>query len=104
MILYQNFPTSICVCMHLLQCNIDPDTAEPLDELTPAAIEALTEIGCECTKVSEVLETKNTSVYEAIEEGIKRANKEAISNAQKVSECTTFIKPSLLFCCSGPKV
>ncbi len=69
---------------------MDPDTAEPLDELTPAAMEALAELGCECTKVSEVLETKNSAVYAAIEEGIKRANMDAISNAQKVSGYSTF--------------
>ena len=64
---------------------MDPDTGEPLDELAPAAQECLEELGCSCTKVSEVLQSKNSAVYAAIQEGLDKANKEAISNAQRVS-------------------
>ena len=67
---------------------MDPDSGEPLDDLTPAAVESLEELGCSCTKVSQVLETRDSAVYTAIQEGLDGANKEAISNAQKVSLCT----------------
>lgn len=64
---------------------MDPDSGDPLDELTPVAQQQLESLGCSCTKVSEVLESKNAAVYTAIKEGLNRANEGAISNAQKVS-------------------
>ena len=64
---------------------MDADTAQPLDEITPAAQVMLTSLGCTYTKVSEVVESKNPEVYAAIKEGLDRANKDAISQAQRVS-------------------
>jgi len=73
------------ITCHCVQCKMDPDSGEPLDELTPAAVESLEELGCPCTKVSQVLETKDSNLYTTIQKGLDKANKEAISKAQKVS-------------------
>ena len=65
---------------------MDPDTAEPLDTLTPLALQAIEQLGSQCTTVSAIIDTKDRAVFTAITEGLERANKHAVSNAQKV--CT----------------
>ena len=64
---------------------MDSDSGEPLDELAPKALRLLESMGCSCTKVSEVVSTKNLAVYTAIKEGLVRSNEDAISHAQRVS-------------------
>lgn len=63
---------------------MDPDTAEPLDALAPLAKQAIEQLGSQCTTVSAVVDTKDRAVFTAITEGLERANKLAVSNAQKV--------------------
>lgn len=46
----------------------------------------LSSLNCNFTKVSEVVANKPKEVFEAIQKGIDRANKNAISNAQKVQK------------------
>ena len=65
---------------------MDPDTGEPLDTLSPVCIQHLEDIGSDCTKVSEVVETKDKVIFDAIEEGLARANAQATSNAQMVKK------------------
>ena len=65
---------------------MDPDTAEPLDTHTPLAMQAIEQLGSQCTTVSAIIDTKDRAVFTAITEGLERANKHAVSNAQKV--CT----------------
>lgn len=63
-----------------------PETAEPLDDLTPEVITWLSLLGCTFTKVSEVVANRPKEVFEAIQKGIDAANKKAVSNAQKVQK------------------
>ena len=69
---------------HPPQCVMDPETAEPLDELSLQAKQFLEMIGCTATTVSEIVRSRDDKVYAAIQEGIDRANTLSISNAQKV--------------------
>ena len=63
---------------------MDANTGEPLDTLAPLAKAAIEQLGSRCTTVSSVIESKDRAVFTAIAEGLERANKHAVSNAQKV--------------------
>ncbi len=73
-------------CLATLQTEVDLDTGEPKDELSVHAKGLLEQLGSTSTTVSEVLGTHDAAVNEAIRDGIQRANKHAISNAQRVSQ------------------
>ena len=64
---------------------MDPDTGEPEDELTPQAKGAIASLGSKCTKVSEIVEQKDQAVFNAIQEGLDKANEHSVSRAQRVS-------------------
>ena len=74
----------IIVNIAYFQCEMDPDTGEPKDELLPESKALIAKLGSSCTKVSEVLASKDEKVYSEITAGLERANKHAISNAQRV--------------------
>ena len=63
---------------------MDPNTGIPSDDLDPAAVKLISALGSTATKVSQVIETRDKAVYAAIQEGIDKANQEAISNPTKV--------------------
>ena len=69
----------------LLQCDVDVNTAEPQDTLTPLARKAVEELGSPCTTVSAIISTRDPAVFSATSQGLERANQKAASNAQKVS-------------------
>ncbi|XP_050542997.1 long-chain-fatty-acid--CoA ligase ACSBG2-like isoform X2 [Daktulosphaira vitifoliae] len=69
-----------------LKCEINPETTEPLDDLTPEVITWLKSLSCQYTKVSEVIANKPKEVMEAVQKGLDKANKKAVSNAQKVQK------------------
>ncbi|CAB3240681.1 unnamed protein product [Arctia plantaginis] len=69
-----------------LKAKVDPETADALDELESEARKWVASLGSTATKISEIVNKKDPAVYKAIEEGIGRANKHAISNAQKVQK------------------
>lgn len=71
-----------------LKCEVNAETAEPLDTLTPEVISWLSSLNCKFTKVSEVVANKPKEVFDAIQKGIDAANKKAISNAQKIQKFT----------------
>lgn len=75
-------------CLVTLQCVMDPNTGVPSDDLDPAAVKLISDLGSTATKVSQVIETHDKAVYAAIQQGIDRANEEAISNASKVQKFT----------------
>ena len=64
---------------------MDPNTGAPLDDLTPEAIQLLSALGSSAITVSQVLDTHDKTVYDAIKEGIDKANESAISRPQKVT-------------------
>ncbi|CAH0727306.1 unnamed protein product, partial [Brenthis ino] len=59
---------------------------DPLDELDTEARKWVASLGSKATTVSEIVRTKDPAVYKAIEDGLARANKQAISNAQKIQK------------------
>ena len=70
-----------------VQCEIDTETGEPTDTLAPLAKTMIDSLGSQCTTVSGVIESKDKAVFTAVTEGLERANKHAVANAQKVSKC-----------------
>lgn len=63
-----------------------PDTGMPLDDLSEETIKWLEKLNLNYTKLSEILNGPDPYVLKAIQEGIDRANKKAISNAQKIQK------------------
>ncbi|XP_012264154.1 very long-chain-fatty-acid--CoA ligase bubblegum isoform X2 [Athalia rosae] len=69
-----------------LQTDVDNETGAPLDTLTKATQKWARSIGSKAQTVTEVIQNKDPVIYNEIEEAIKRANKKATSNAQKVQK------------------
>ncbi|XP_069071792.1 long-chain-fatty-acid--CoA ligase ACSBG2 isoform X2 [Pleurodeles waltl] len=69
-----------------LKCNINGDTGEPEDDMTPEIIEFCQKLGSKSTKVSDIVGGKDKAVYAAIQEGLNRVNKKATSNAQVIQK------------------
>ncbi|XP_013191216.2 long-chain-fatty-acid--CoA ligase ACSBG2 isoform X2 [Amyelois transitella] len=69
-----------------LKAKVNSDTGEALDELESETKKWVASLGSKATTISEIYNSKDTAVHKAIEEGIKRANKQAISNAQKIQK------------------
>ncbi|XP_077188292.1 long-chain-fatty-acid--CoA ligase ACSBG2 isoform X2 [Paroedura picta] len=69
-----------------LKCNVNADTGDPEDDLTPEAIEYCRKLGCKSTKVSHIILKKDPAVYGAIQKGIVAVNERAVSNAQKIQK------------------
>lgn len=74
----------ICSLILLSQSEIDLNTGRPLDNISAEALPILSGLGCDATKVSEIIDSKNKGVYDAIQQGLDKANQEAVSHAQKV--------------------
>ena len=72
--------------LHPPQVDLNPDTGEPTDDLMPAAIDWCKAQGSESTKVSQILDNKDTVVLKAIQAGIDKANDRAVSRASKVQK------------------
>lgn len=71
------------------QTEIDKETGTPLDELSFEAIKWMSELNLEHKTISDIIKAGPCSkVLKSIDDGIKRANKFAISNAQKVQKFT----------------
>ncbi|KAJ0182505.1 hypothetical protein K1T71_001874 [Dendrolimus kikuchii] len=69
-----------------LKAKVNPETGDPLDELDNETRKWVASLGSTATTISEIVRNKDPAVHKAIEEGIMRANKQAISNAQKVQK------------------
>ncbi|XP_059490029.1 long-chain-fatty-acid--CoA ligase ACSBG2 [Neocloeon triangulifer] len=69
-----------------LRTETNLDTGEPLDKLTSGARAWCQEQGSSATTLSEIINGPDEKVMKALEAGIVRANKLAISNAQKVQK------------------
>ncbi|XP_074834494.1 long-chain-fatty-acid--CoA ligase ACSBG2 isoform X2 [Carettochelys insculpta] len=69
-----------------LKCNVDGETGEPEDDLTPEAIAYCLKLGSKATKVSDIVGGKDKAVYAAIQKGIALVNEKATSNAQKIQK------------------
>ncbi|XP_059687700.1 long-chain-fatty-acid--CoA ligase ACSBG2 [Gavia stellata] len=80
-----------------LKCNVDVESGEPGDDLTPEAVEYCQKLGSKATKVSEIISSKDKAVYAAIQKGISAVNEGAVSNAQKVQKWVLLEKDFSLF-------
>ncbi|XP_049881435.1 long-chain-fatty-acid--CoA ligase ACSBG2-like isoform X2 [Pectinophora gossypiella] len=80
-----------------IKSKVDSETGEPLDQLDPEAKKWVASLGSKATTVSEIVNTKDPLVYKAIEAGLARANKQAISNAQKIQKFAVLPKDLSLF-------
>lgn len=71
-----------------LQSNLNAESGEPEDEMTPEAIEFCRRQGCKATRVSEITGSQDRAIYAAIQEGINRVNEKSASNAQRIQKWT----------------
>ncbi|XP_037325581.2 long-chain-fatty-acid--CoA ligase ACSBG2 [Pungitius pungitius] len=69
-----------------IKCQLNAESGEPEDELTPEAIELCKKLGSDATKVSTIAGGQDKAIHAAIQEGINRVNKEASSNAQRIQK------------------
>jgi long-chain-fatty-acid--CoA ligase ACSBG len=69
-----------------LKVELDPETSEPTDKLSPFVLDWYRSLDCDATTVTEILKKQHKPVMKAIQEGIDRANTKAISRAQFVQK------------------
>ncbi|XP_030376838.1 very long-chain-fatty-acid--CoA ligase bubblegum [Scaptodrosophila lebanonensis] len=70
-----------------IKTEMDKETGAPLDELTHESSQWMKSLGVEHKTLSDILNAGPCpKVWKSIEDGIKRANKNSISNAQKVQK------------------
>uniref|UniRef100_A0A1B6E357 long-chain-fatty-acid--CoA ligase n=1 Tax=Clastoptera arizonana TaxID=38151 RepID=A0A1B6E357_9HEMI len=69
-----------------LKTEVDPETTEPLDELTKEVKVWCKHLGCEVNSVKDILDGPKSEIMSAIQAGIDRTNAKAISNAQKIQK------------------
>lgn len=70
-----------------LKTQMAPDTGAPLDELALETLKWLEQMDLPYTKLSEILAAgPDPKVMKALQSGLDRANKNAISNAQKIQK------------------
>jgi len=46
-----------------MQVDVDAESGEPFDTLTPVAIDWCRSVGCNLTKVSDIIDYSNETVY-----------------------------------------
>ncbi len=69
-----------------LQCQVNPESGDPEDELTPDAVEFCRRLGSNATRVSELAGGRDRAIHAAIQDGINRVNEKATSNAQRIQK------------------
>lgn len=71
-------------CVLTLKVEVDPESMEPLNTLIPPVLEWLESLGSKAKTTIEAAD--DDTIRRAIQEGINRANEEAISNAQRIQK------------------
>lgn len=71
-----------------LQCNVNAESGEPEDELTPEAVAFCRRVGSNATRVSEIAGGLDRAINAAIQEGINAVNQKSASNAQRIQKWT----------------
>ncbi|XP_047231835.1 long-chain-fatty-acid--CoA ligase ACSBG2 isoform X1 [Girardinichthys multiradiatus] len=69
-----------------IKCQVNAETTDPVDELSPEAVELCRKLGSNATRVSEIAGGRDRAVHAAIQEGINKVNEKATSNAQRVQK------------------
>lgn len=72
--------------MSVRQCTLDPDTSDPTDNLTEQAVEFCQRVGSKASTVSDIVGKKDQAVYQAIEEGIQRVNRNAAARPYHIQK------------------
>lgn len=62
------------------------ETNEPTDVLAPSVVDWCRALGCDARTVTELVDRKDPKVFQAIQEGIDRTNRRAISHAQNIQK------------------
>ncbi|XP_042226723.1 long-chain-fatty-acid--CoA ligase ACSBG2-like isoform X2 [Homarus americanus] len=75
-----------------LKTELNHDTGEPLEALTPSCIEWCRSIGSFAKTIQDVLAGPDANIMRSIQDGIDRANKLAPSNAQRIQKWTILPK------------
>lgn len=70
----------------ILQTVIDPDTQCPTDELTPAAVRSLNDIGIQATHVHQVQENVDPILKKYIDDSMKQVNSLSVSRAAYIQK------------------
>ncbi|VVC98520.1 unnamed protein product [Leptidea sinapis] len=69
-----------------LKAKVDPKTGDALDELEAETMKWVAGLGSKAETISEIVKSNDLAIHKAIEDGIARANRKAISNAQKIQK------------------
>uniref|UniRef100_A0A3B5LQM1 Long-chain-fatty-acid--CoA ligase ACSBG2 n=1 Tax=Xiphophorus couchianus TaxID=32473 RepID=A0A3B5LQM1_9TELE len=69
-----------------IKCQVNAETGDPEDELTPEAVELCRNLGSNATRVSNIAGGRDRTIHAAIQEGINRVNEKATSNAQRIQK------------------
>ncbi|XP_068175831.1 long-chain-fatty-acid--CoA ligase ACSBG2-like isoform X2 [Antennarius striatus] len=69
-----------------IKSQVNAESGDPEDELTPEAIEICRKLGSSVTRVSEIVGGRDKVIYAAIQDGINRVNEKATSNAQRIQK------------------
>uniref|UniRef100_A0A672JJH0 Long-chain-fatty-acid--CoA ligase ACSBG2 n=1 Tax=Salarias fasciatus TaxID=181472 RepID=A0A672JJH0_SALFA len=69
-----------------IKCQVNQESGEPEDELTPEAVEFCRKLGSNATRVSEIAGGRDRAVHAAIQKGMDKVNEKATSNAQRVQK------------------
>lgn len=72
-----------------LKTQTDTNTGEPLDELAAETLKMVESLNLNYTTLSQIIEAgPDPAVLEVLQSGVNRANKHAISQAQKIQKLT----------------
>jgi len=69
-----------------LKSQNNPETLEPLDDLLPDCVNWLKAKGSNATKISEIIETKDKVLFDAMENALKKVNAKAANRASNVQK------------------
>ncbi|XP_061594761.1 long-chain-fatty-acid--CoA ligase ACSBG2 isoform X2 [Cololabis saira] len=69
-----------------IKSQVNAETGDPEDDLTPEAVELCRKMGSNASHVSEIAGGRDRAVHAAIQEGINRVNEKATSNAQRIQK------------------
>lgn len=73
------------------QCKVNEKNGMPLDELSQDVKNWCQSLGCKCETVSDIIRQKPRQVYDAIQQGINRANVKAISRVHQIRKFTILL-------------
>lgn len=73
-------------CLLTLAVEVDPDTMEPSGRLTRIARDWCRSVGSQASTVQDVLEGPDLAVMRGLQAGIDKANRQAVSNAQRIQK------------------